>query len=159
MAEYLDDLLTAEHFFNVTVDSTEVILLGNKVFSALAANFFGKDEHDQHHQNGNQCQVDTQSQHDDEYGNDRDQCCKGLRDALVDHLTQGIGIVGVQTHNFTMRVGVKKADWKSLHVNKHLVADTFEYTLTDINHQSVIDIGAENTNIVNNCKNCNSISK
>ena len=58
-----------------------------------------------------------------------------------------------------MRVSVKKEDWKGLHVHKHLVTDTFEYALTDINHQSVIDIGAENTNIVNNCKNCNSISK
>ena len=46
MAEYLDDLLPADHFLDKAIDPAEGLLLLDEIFGAAAADLF----HDDHHQ-------------------------------------------------------------------------------------------------------------
>ena len=66
-----------------------------------------------------------------------------LRHALADHLTQGIGIVGVIAHHIAVGVGIKIRDGQGLHMVEHLVTDALQGTLRHHRHQTVVEQGAE----------------
>ena len=58
---------------------------------------------------------------------------------------RGIGIVGVKTHDRAVCILVKIADWKSLHMFKHIVSHLFQNTLSDINHHSGVNKGGNHS--------------
>jgi len=138
VAEYLDDLLAVDHLLDIAVECADGLLLTNEEVAALSADEFG-DEH--HHGNGcqhKQRQPEAGVQHGAEHCDHRDNGGEDLRDTLRQHLPQGVGVVGVKTHDVATGVGVEIADGQRLHVGEHLVPNGFEDALRHNDHQAVI---------------------
>ncbi len=140
VTEDLDNLLTVNHFLNVAVQIGKGFLLCHKVAAAFLHNNFGKLHNEEKHYQHHYCQPDTDVQHAEEhrgYGKGgRNKLCHGLGN----HLTKGIRIVGVKTHDVTVGVGVKITDGQFLHFFKHLITDGFQSALGCGYHLSVIKI-------------------
>ena len=73
---------------------------------------------------------------------DRDDAGAHLRQALADELTQRIGIVRVDRHDVAVRVRVKVADGKALHVSEEFHTDVAHRSLRDGDHDAVVRPGA-----------------
>ena len=144
MAEHLDDLLAADHFFDIAVDLAQRGLLLEEEAGGLAADAL--DDH-QHHGDADQHedgQPDVGHQHGDEYRDDGDQRGEHLRYGLAEHLLQRVGIVGEVAHQVAAGVRVKIADGQLLHALEHFVAHLLEDALRDRNHDAVIQEGRNN---------------
>ena len=85
----------------------------------------------------------TQHTHADEGDADGDEGRKDTRYALPNELAKGIDIVGIDRHNVSVRMGVEIANRQLLHVLEEVGAKTQQGTLPHIDHQAVVDIGAD----------------
>ena len=129
VAEDLDDLLTVHHFFDVAVHAAQRLLLRDEVFARLLRKLGGSQQHENGAENHNKRQPNADRQHRAEDSHNGDHRGEYLRNALRDHLAQGIGIVGVVAHNVAMSVTVEITDGQSLHMREHIVADFLQRTL------------------------------
>ena len=124
VVKYFNHFLSGHHFFDIAVYFRQVGLLGNKASAALAADILSDLHHEQHHQHCQNGQRNADAEHHTKNCHHAHQRVKRLRNALADHLTQCIGIVGVKAHDFAVGMGVKIADGQPLHVGKHLITHT-----------------------------------
>ena len=121
MVEDLDDLLTIDHFFNETFCAANCLLLFHEVLCGLSTDDLCNHDGYDRTGNNNQCHRNTVVQHDAENCCDRHKGNHELWEALGNHLSQRIRIVCVMGHDITMFMGIKVADWKRLHMRKHLL--------------------------------------
>lgn len=73
-------------------------------------------------------------------GNDADEGYAGdyqLRDALVQKLADRVNIVGIVTHKLAVRMRVKIAYGKALHLIKHILAQVTKHRCGAFEHQIV----------------------
>ena len=145
MAEYLYYTLTFDHFLDIAVYFTDLILLTDKVLAAALADLTGGEHHDCQGEQYKDGQRNAGIEHGAEYRDNGYGSREDLRDAHGDHLTQGIGIVGVMAHDAAMAVGIKIPDGQGLHVGEHLVTDLLHGALGHIGHQPLIGKGSQNT--------------
>ena len=113
MAEYLDNLLAVDHFFNIAIHVTQIILLLlNKVDTALCRQWisttfrYEKNEKQRQTMSAIHCRYSIETNTATIVTQEDQQ----LRQALRNHLTQGIGIVGIMTHNIAMCMRIKIFD-------------------------------------------------
>ena len=143
VGEHLDDFLALHHFLDVAVQLAEVTLLGDEVFAALGGDLLGGEEHQGYHQHGDDGETDGQHTHADKDGNDGDGAGDELRDALAEHLAQGVHIVGVNGHDIAVGVLVKILDGQALHVGEELDAQVAQGALGHVDHDAGITPGGD----------------
>ena len=107
MAEYLDHFLAIQHFLDKAVHCAQISLLVNIVFPGAASQFAGNQQHNNSGNHWDNGQHRVEHQHGNQGGNHGDHRVDNLRNALADHLTKGIHVVGVHRHNVAMGVGIK----------------------------------------------------
>ncbi len=83
MTEHLDDFLSFHHFFDITVDFSDILLLCHKVPSGEGGNFACYKHHYGNHKQSDNCQRDIQIDHADKYADQGDHtgCKLGQADA------------------------------------------------------------------------------
>ena len=145
MAEYLDDLLAVHHFLHISVNIRKRLLLHHEENTDLPGDLLDELQDEQHHQYGDQRQIETDIEHTHQDRHNgkhrRNELCHGL----CDHLTEGIGIVGVKAHNIAVGAGIKGADREALHFFKHFVPNLFQRSLRDGYHDTVVKKRGKNT--------------
>ena len=149
VGEDLDDLLALHHLFNVAVHLAQVFLLGDEVFAAHGGDLLGAEEHQSHHAQGHDRELPAHQHHAGEDGNDGDGAGRQLRDALAEHLAQGIDVVGVHGHDVAVGVLVKIPDGQALHVGEELGAQVAQGALGHVDHDAGIEPRSQNADGVN----------
>ena len=138
VVEYFDDPLAVHPLFHESGDVRQIHLLADEIFPAVAGHDSRHEGHDADHQYGHHRQDRAQHQHGDKCHDDRERRHKHLRDGLVDHLSQGVGIICIKTHDRAVCILIEIPDRQRLHVGEHLVADTLEDALSDHNHHPAV---------------------
>ena len=108
----------------------------------------GQQGHNDNAQHNHQGQPDAVVHHDAEDAEQGHRRNGHLREALADHLAQGVDIVGVKAHDVAVAVGVKVADGQILHVVKHLLTHLCQGALGNLCHQlGVAHVGDQADNV------------
>ena len=107
MAKYLDHFLPGHHLFHKRLGLSQSDLLTQKIFGGMTGDITGRKQHTNYAGHYNQAQNNAVIHHDAEYCQQRHAGDQHLRQTLADHLTQGIHIVGVITHNVAVSVSIK----------------------------------------------------
>ena len=141
MAEDLDDLLAVHHLLHEALGLGDGHLLLQEVAGGMAADVAGGEEHDDDAAGHHQGQPDAVIHHDAENAEQRDAGDGQLGQALADELAQGVDIIGVETHDIAVVVGIEVADGQILHVVKHLFPEFGQGALGDDGHE----LGIEDT--------------
>ena len=144
VGEHLDHLLAFHHFFDVAVHLAEVALLLDEVLAGLLGDLFGAEQHQGHHQHGDDGELPAQQAHAEEDGHDGDDAGNQLRDALAEHLAQGVHVVGVHGHDVAVGVLVKILDGQALHVGEQLDAQVAQGALGHVDHGAGVEPGRQN---------------
>ena len=139
MGEDFDDLLALYHLFDVAVHLAEVPLLGDEVLAAHGGDLLGAEQHQGHHAHGHDSELPAHHHHAGEDGDDGDGAGDQLRDALAEHLAQGIHVVGVHGHDVAVGVLVKVLDGEAFHVGEKLGAQVAQGALRDVDHDAGIE--------------------
>ena len=134
-----NDPLPVHALFNKARHVGNIELLAHEVFAAVAADFFGDQQEHADHDHREDGKQRAERQHRNKGDNNGEKRHEHLRDGLVDHLAQGVGVIGVEAHNRAVGVLVKIADGQGLHVLKHFIAHTLEHALADFDHQTGVD--------------------
>ena len=150
VGEHLDDLLAFHHFFDVAVQLAQIPLLLDEVFAGLLGDLFGAEHHQRHHQHGNDRQLPAEHAHAEEHRNNGNGAGHQLRDALAEHLAQGIHVVGVHGHDVAMGMLVKILDGQALHVGEQLGAQVAQGALRHVDHNAGVAPRCQNANDVDN---------
>ena len=144
MGEHLDDLLALHHLFDIAVHLAKVALLLDEVFAGLLGDLFGAEHHQRHHQHGNDRQLPAEHAHAEEHRNNGNGAGHQLRDALAEHLAQGIHVVGVHGHDIAVRMGIKIPDGQAFHVGEQLGAQIAQH----IDHDAGVEPCGQNADNV-----------
>ena len=120
VAEDLDDLLSGHHLLHEGFGFGQRNLLAQEVFGGVAGDIAGSKGHADDAGNDDQAQDHAVVHHDAEDGQQGDAGDQHLRQALADHLAQGVDVIGVIAHDVAVTVGIKVTDRQILHVVKHL---------------------------------------
>ena len=148
VGEHLDHLLALHHLFDVAVHLAQIPLLLDEVLTGACRDLFGAEQHQRHHEHGNDGQLPAEHTHAEEHRHDGDDAGHQLRDALADHLAQGIYIVGVHGHDIAVGMGVKIGDGQAFHVGEQLGAQVAQRALRYVDHNAGIDPCCQNTHKV-----------
>ena len=124
MVKYLNHTLSVHTFFHESCDLGQIQLLTDKVFSAVPSNRLGCQKHHHNDHHGQNSQHRAERQHCDKSDHNGQRSHQHLWDGLVNHLSQGIGIIGVETHDGSIGVVIKIPDRQGLHMFKHLIPDS-----------------------------------
>ena len=138
MAEHLYNLLTAHNFLDKALLCRQRTLLCHHIFGAGTAELFGNCQHDTDKYQNENGHPHTEVQHHAKHGENRQHRLREHRQALADQHTNRIGIIGVGTHDITVRMRVKIRNWQCFHAMKHVIAKMLERALCDRRHDAVI---------------------
>ena len=108
-------------------------------------------KHDKEERDQKQGELNAERQHRTEHGNDREDGGKRLRNALGDHLAQGVRIVCVEAHDIAVGVRIKELDGQRLHVLEHLVTNFLLTCPVKQLHGAVVEQCRERADDVNDC--------
>ena len=136
MGEHLDHLLAFHHLLDVAVHLAQIPLLLDEVLGRACRDLLGAEEHQRHHEHGNDGQLPAEHTHTEEHRYHRDGAGHQLRDALAEHLAQGIHVVGVHGHDIAVRMGVKIPDGQAFHVGEQLGAQIAQRALRYVDHDA-----------------------
>ena len=139
MGKDLDHLLAFHHFLDVAVDSSQVLLLLQEELSAHGSDLLGAEQHQGHHQQRDSRQGQAEHTHTGQHRNDGDHAGHQLRDALAQHLAQGVHVVGIHRHDIPVGMGVKITDRQALHVGEQLHPQVAQGALRYIDHDAGIE--------------------
>ena len=139
VGEYLNDLLAVDHLFDITVDVTQGSLLLHEEGGTLSADLTHQEDHGEGSQEYDDRQLPGSVDHRGKRRNDRDARGHHRREALRDHLTERINVVGVVAHDITMRVRVEVGDRQRLHVFEHIVTDISQNVIGDHEHDLALE--------------------
>ena len=148
VGEHLDDLLALHHLFDVAVQLAQIPLLLDEVFAGLLGDLFGAEHHQRHHQHGDDRQLPAEHAHAEEHRNNGNGAGHQLRDALAEHLAQGIHVVGVHGHDVAVGMLVKILDGQALHVGEQLGAQVAQGALRHVDHDAGVEPCGQNANDV-----------
>ena len=140
--EYLNDLLTVDHFFDIAFRRGEGALLAHHIFGGAAAHHFDDIEHHANDQYNEKRHPQAVVYHHHEDRHHTDKTLESLRQALSYHLTERVGIVGIGGHYVAVSVSVEVFDGQGFHLMEHIHAEAFERALRDYSAQSGIQEGS-----------------
>ena len=147
--EDFDDLLSGDHFLDISIHCSQRLLLLHEEAAGFAADSPRQPEHEendhQHQHRQRDAQVDHRRQHHHDGGPGGEQ----LDQRLGHQLPQGIRIVGVAAHDIAEMIRIKIPDRELLHVGKHLVPDFFQHALGHHDHDPVLEQGRQDPRQVN----------
>jgi len=143
VAKYFNDFLTVDHFFDVTVDRANGLLLLDKKVSASANQKFDYFQQDKSKQENKSRKAHTQIKHGSKRGQYGNQGGKHLREALGNGLTQRVGVVGIAAHDIAVGMRVEIPERKRLHMREHFIAYFFQSSLLDDHHNPIIKQGGK----------------
>ena len=158
MAENLNNLLALHHLLNISVYNTKVLLLFHKVLTTKTGKIFAGNQHNPNHKQCHNGKRYIQNNHTYQNADNGNHTGNQLWNTLTDHLTQGVNIICINGHDITVCMRIKIFNRQGLHTLKHLISKIAQSSLTDINHQPVICIGAAYTNGIKagNSQDCHS---
>ena len=145
VSKYLNDFLSVDHLFDVAVHVTEGRLLLHEEGGALSADLTHKEDHGERTEKHYDGQVPGGVDHGGERRDDRDARRDHLREALGDHLTECVYVVGVMAHDITVRVRVEVRDRQRLHVLEHITTDISQHVVGDDEHDLALNEVGDNT--------------
>ena len=143
VAKGLHHFLSCEQLFYIAVHGSEILLTCLEMTCGTISEHTGDEDHHAGHENDKEGERPTQHTHADEGDADGDEGRKDTRYALPNELAKGIDIVGIDRHDVAMRMGVEIANRQLLHVLEEVGAKTQQGALPHIDHQAVVDIGAD----------------
>ena len=120
MTEDLDNLLTGHHLLDEALFRCQGTLLVHHVLGAHAAVLLCYGQHRCHKQAYYDEHRNAEAGHHDDHHCDGKDGLEQHRHTLADHHTDGIGIVGIGTHDVAVCMGIKIFDWQSLHLGEHI---------------------------------------
>ena len=134
VAEHFDNLLACHHLFHKGFRLGQRNLLAQKIFGRVVCDIAGCKGHANYPSHYNQAQNDAVIHHNAEHRQQRHAGDHHLRQALANHLAQGVYVVGVIAHDVAVAVGIKIFDGQVLHMVEHLFAQLFQRALRDDGH-------------------------
>ena len=138
----LDDLLPLDHLLHIAVHRAQCCLLLLKAHPAAPADGLHREEHQHQKGNGDKRQHPVQIQHHahgaQEGQGAGDEVCK----AGVDHLRNGVNVVGKPAHEVAGLMGVKVPQGQGLHLVEQIPPDGRHSVLGDVYHDPRIGVGA-----------------
>ena len=139
----LNDLLALDHLLHIAVHRAQGRLLPLKAHPAAPADGLYRQEHQCQESKGDKRQHPVQVQHHPDgpqEGQDAgDEVCK----AGVDHLRNGVDVVGKPAHKVTGLVGVKVPQGQGLHLVKQIPPYGRYGVLGNVDHNPRIGVGAQ----------------
>ena len=148
VAKDLDDLLSRDHFLNISVDRAERGLLLHEVLSARSRNVLRREDYKCYGDYCDKSEDRTERDHCAEHRHKSDKRRERLDKALRDHLSERIGIVRISAHYIAVRVGVEIFDRQMLHFFEHFVSDIAENALRHNDHYLRMNRGRNYTDKV-----------
>ena len=148
VGEHLDHLLAFHHLLDVAVHLAQIPLLLDEVLGGAFCDLLGAEQHQRHHEHGNDGQLPAEHTHAEKHGYDGDDAGHQLRDALAEHLAQGIHIVGVHGHDIAVRMSVKIPDGQAFHVGEQLGAQIAQRALRYVDHDAGVGPCGQNAHKV-----------
>ena len=139
VTEDLDHLLAGHHLFHKGLGLGQRYLLAQEVLGGMAGDVARREGHAHHARHHDQAEDGAVIHHDAEDGQKRHAGDEHLRQALADHLAQGVDVVGVIAHDVAAAVGVEVADGQILHVVEHLFTHLLQRALRDDGHHLRIE--------------------
>ena len=138
VAEYLNHLLAVDHLFDIAVQITQLHLLLDEVAAAAAGQEAGHTEHDEDAHNHHSGKQQIGGQHAHEGDQNHHGGVDHLGNALGEHLTQGVHVVGINAHHIAVGMGVKILDGQGLHVAEQIITDALLHALGNGDHDPVV---------------------
>ena len=148
MRKDFDHLLARHGLFDETVESAQIVLLGDEVPSRQRGHFTGTEQHHAYHTDGDAGQRRAQDQHHRQDTDNRDQAVEQLGHTLADHLAQSINIICIDRHNVAVRMRIKIFDRQTFHVLKQLCAQASHRPLGDACHGAGLQISASDSHSI-----------
>lgn len=141
VAKGLNHGLAVDHFFDVAVEATEEVLLLHEV---LAAGFHdtGSAEHgERHHEHRNQCELGADGKHHQKNPDGSDDLGDNGGEILADGVIDGVHIVGDDTQDVAVGVGVVVVELQAVHFGINVVAQGFHHLSGDFCHPEALQKG------------------
>ena len=142
-AEYFHDFLTRHHLLDEAVDAAEALLLGAEIGTRPLAELRGGDHHDGGNQTADNGQRHAEDYHRGQRHADGDDGIEHLCQSRRNHLAQRVHVVGIDGHDVAVLPLVEVADGQPLHTLEKLLAQFQLGTLRHVDHQAVVEIGAD----------------
>ena len=152
MVEDLNDLLTGNDFFNVTVSSTESRLLRAVIFSGSLGYCRAADSENRNKENCDKRKINVCSYHKHESAYERYHARNNGGERVVEHVVKAVNVVYKSGHNFTCGVIVEILYGELLKLQEKVASDFLDCALRYEHHNSRLKIGCENCHSVNDCK-------
>ena len=143
VAEYLNDLLAGHHLLDKAVHLGKFLLLNAEMLAGTLAQIGGGPGHDERHDNRQDGHRHTHDNHAGKGDGQRDKGVESLGQAVADHLPQRVDVVGVDRHHVAVGMGVEILDGQGFHVVERARAQLEHCSLTDVDHQAAMQIGAQ----------------
>ena len=137
VTEDLHHLLPLHHLLDEAFLLRQRLLLGNHILCAGMAEYLRHRKHGPGQEEYHHGHPDAVGEHHDSNCKNRQACLDHRRQAHADHLPDGVGIIGVSTHDGAVGMVVKIADGQCLHPVKHIIPERLEGPLGDGGHHPV----------------------
>ena len=145
MAEHLDTLLPLHHLLDVAVHTADRLLLFLEIKARFSAQLLCDHQHEPDHHKRQNRQRYIHVDHSPEYRDDGHSGVDRLGNALADQLSERIHIICVNRHDISVGVGVKILDGQGFHGRKQADTQIAHGSLSDIDHNAVVKVSAEDT--------------
>ena len=132
MAEYFDDLLSAYHFFDITVQCTDRFLLCFEIFAASLYNFFCAEEHQRDSNQGYKRQDRTDIKHQAEDTDQRQSAGEHIGEAVGQGVADLVDIIRITAHQVAMLMGIEILDRQVFHLLKKVGTHPGDCSLADL---------------------------
>ena len=149
VVEDLNDLLTRYGFFNVAVYRTQCSLLTAVKLTGCLGNGGTAHCENRDEDNGDDGEDPVGGDHEDESTDERYTARDQRGQGVVEHCVDVVHIVGETGHDLTGGMRVKIANGELLQLGKEIVADLFQGGLSDVQHQTGLQVAGANTHQVN----------
>ena len=142
MVEDLDDLLPLDHLLHIAVHAAQRRLLALKAHPTAAADGLHREQHQRQEGKGDERQHPVQVEHHGNGAKKREGARDEVGKAGVDHLRNGVDVVGEAAHEVAGLMGVKVPQRQALQVIEQVAPDGGNGVLGDVHHDPRVGIGA-----------------
>ena len=143
MVKDLDDLLPLDHLLDIAVHGAQRLLLALEIDAAAAAHGFDHQTHQPQKGKGDQRQPRIEHDHHQHRTQKGQHIGDDAGKAAVEHLRDGIDIVGEAAHQVAGLVAVIVADGQRLQMVKQILPDGGHRALGHMHHDPGIGKGAQ----------------
>ena len=136
--KHLDDLLSADHLFDKTIQASEIFLLMTKIITAAFPTELNIGEHEDVTEEHDDRQLPVQEKDQCQGAGDLNEALHQHRKTVVERIRDRIDIIGKAAHRISVGVGVKVAQRQRHHPMEQIFPDLFDDPLRDHDHDLCI---------------------